>query len=589
MTTHNPFISYPKHEHWRRYCKNGQPANGTLARRLVDGTNHVVAYRRKLFGTKCVAISAVPAGASSATEHWHFAGHTGVGVAYLEASIILAKADNGTDPFVYMQAVPIAGGSTLTSNEFHYSVVDASADDYPDEFAYGTIRVAVDPDTLYRVALITSGYARPVACSVYEIGEVPVNTSNGAVDPRVHTGVNILDSQIEELMPAQTAIWRNNAGPVLQWCRDSVGTAPTRSTASYANLINQSAGSTVDANSIGVRVNLQYHNTQAQADVPVLMVVRAQRTAGSTNTNNAVKVTDGTNEIEIAGIDDSTLWYTVVGTMPATDGQKWDIQLRANSVSETVRVDAVYVFEWQATPRTLLERIAEAGLGTPTGAFDYSEVASGSFANHGSASAVTCDPGGTPLYEQAFPAPVGGLAVGFDDVATDYFEMSDASLGDSTTGPIAIFVVMAASANTGTVDICDKRDAGPGPGWELRTTNNVYYNASIEDDDNDSAEVTTQADGSVMDGAAHYLAYRLDPSGDTLYAWHDGSASERSSAIPGTNTTFTSARAVRIGKGLRNAFGNGGGMVRYLIIWEGAAALDLDKAAADALWAELQS
>src|SRR5690606_26319769 len=124
--------------------------NGTLARRLVDGTNHVVAYRRKLFGTKCVAISAIPNGNVSALEHWHFAGHTGVGVAYLEASIILAKADGdpGGLPFVYMQAVPIAGGSTLTSNELHGTFEDG-ADDYPDEFTYGTIRVAVDPDTLY--------------------------------------------------------------------------------------------------------------------------------------------------------------------------------------------------------------------------------------------------------------------------------------------------------------------------------------------------------------------------------------------------------------------------------------------------------
>lgn len=521
MTTHNPFISYPKHEHWRRYCKNGQPANGTLARRLVDGTNHVVAYRRKLFGTKCVAISAVPAGASSATEHWHFAGHTGVGVAYLEASIILAKADNGTDPFVYMQAVPIAGGSTLTSNEFHYSVVDASADDYPDEFAYGTIRVAVDPDTLYRVALITSGYARPVACSVYEIGEVPVNTSNGAVDPRVHSGVNILDSQIEELMPAQTAIWRNNAGPVLQWCRDSVGTAPTRSTASYANLINQSAGSTVDANSIGVRVNLQYHNTQAQADVPVLMVVRAQRTAGSTNTNNAVKVTDGTNEIEIADIDDSTLWYTVVGTMPATDGQKWDIQLRANSVSETVRVDAVYVFEWQATPvgaqqfpATQAEALTWSGV-TFDSIWMFDE-ASGDFIDR--VGSVDLAPAGTFTREYA-TGYAGKVGARFTAAGTNRFAAASGTPFDlDASGSILgiLFVEDESEVTAAARNFVGKRQAGANPYWETgRHGSGTSYHPYALCRDASTTVISTIT--ATHAGAGPFaLVFKIDRSTDTI-------------------------------------------------------------------------
>lgn len=249
--------------------------------------------------------------------------------------------------------------------------------------------------------------------------------------------------------------------------------------------------------------------------------------------------------------------------------------------------DSGWVAGEAASVHALLAAITTAGLGTPIVAVDFSEEASGSFTNHGSEGG-TFAPGGSPTYEQAFPSPIGGNGVLFGTAASDYFEASSASIGDTATDDLAVFLVCSGSTNTGTDQFVSKRDAGPGPGWEIRTSSNTITAASVEDDDNDSASAISNNASGVFTGAARYVAMRLDVSGDSIYCWDDASSSEVSAAISGTNTTFTSAGAMRVGKGLRNGFGEGGGKARYLVIWKGANATAATRTLMGALFTELQ-
>ena len=217
-------------------------------------------------------------------------------------------------------------------------------------------------------------------------------------------------------------------------------------------------------------------------------------------------------------------------------------------------------------------------------ALDFSRAASGSFTNVGT-DGGTFDPVGTPLYAQTFPSAVGGTGVGFDDIASDAFEASSATVGDTTTDPIAVFIVFSAAANTAVQNLATKRDNSSGAGWEIRASAAGVLTMLIEDEDNESGTAVPAT--SPFDGTARYAGMRVDIAGDTIYGWHDASVSEASGAIAGTLVTATSANPVRIGDDQRSAFGDGGGLVRYFYMWRGASALLFTKTTADALFAEL--
>lgn len=346
MSTHRPSETVPAVLHWRRFCKNRMPVNGQLARQLADQYNHILAYRRKYWLFRPTVATEIPS-PTGGTQTWHyFAGHTGHGIDRLVCYLVMAKPTDGgaTDPRADFQVTPgLSGGTTITSTDTHTGIT-LSTNDYPDEFHHARIYASVSSDTLYRGIVRTHDYARIAGCLIYEVATNPVDTSDGGLDPRLGAGTQILDDHLKNLNEGLTDIWRHNAGPLFTWSM-KYGDSITHSGTSYTNPFDSTT--TVTSASVGVTLNLQYHNTVAQTTVPVKIVIACVRTSGSGDIEqNVVRFTDGTNSIDINGIDSSTRWYQTTGNIDPDQDQKWDIHMKTAS-GDTLRLEGFTIFEYQ--------------------------------------------------------------------------------------------------------------------------------------------------------------------------------------------------------------------------------------------------
>jgi hypothetical protein len=235
----------------------------------------------------------------------------------------------------------------------------------------------------------------------------------------------------------------------------------------------------------------------------------------------------------------------------------------------------------------LLAALATAGLPVPELAcyFGY-DLASGSAPNRGSGGGSMAAVG-TPTYQSAFPAPIGGYGVLFDAIAADGFAASDTGLGDVGVGEgLAVFAVIAGPSESAVTSIVNKRATTSSIGWELRVNANDTISAVVDDDV--LTAVVVNAAGDVMDNAASYVAMRYIPGASgTLACWHDDSAGDNAAAAVDFGT-LTNATALAAGfSPSRSAFGETGGLMHSLCVWVGADAALLTKAAADALWSAM--
>lgn len=344
-----------------RWAANGTAPDGKFLGMAGIAINHCVAYRRKLVCEHAFTAEDIPAGiATDPAEVMHVGFHSGVGAHALVGVFCLAPADAAaTDPYVTMVIRNgYTGGSvTVASPELHYGGAPTGWSDTPDNISWGhKCSVAITADTDYRVWLRLYDYARVLSCAIYEIGNVPVDTDSRGVDPRRGCGSPVYDGDMQQYIVSCSQQWRHNAGNVLQFIAYDDGTE-RRSIVmntygahppNYYNIFDGST-TTVSASTIGYRINLAYHNSVAQTAVPVVMAVYAEGidTGGEVSaydpTDNIVRLTDGTNTIDLNEID-ALGWYTTTGTMPASDDQKWDIH-GSTGEDANMRIYSVCVYE----------------------------------------------------------------------------------------------------------------------------------------------------------------------------------------------------------------------------------------------------
>ena len=345
MSTHDPNLRYPPMLNEFRWAANGSAPDGGFVGSAANAINHCVAYRRKLVAEYWNDCGNIPAGQSGTNTVTRIHCHTGVGCDKLVGVFNLAPASNGTDPYVDVYVA--WSGDNTTSGEIHYGGISATWADAPDWITWGhsLLIPGIPPDTDCQIHIRLSDYARILSFCIYEIGNVPVDTTESGVDPRIGVGSPIYDDPIEQMVKSCSEQWRHNAGNVLQFLSHDDNTTrysiEVDGAASYKNIF-ESGSTTVTAATPGYRVNLQYHNSANQSAVPVTMAVYASADGDG---DAKVKLTDGTNELETGGIT-SLDWYTVTGTIPATDDQKWDIHAKPDTgEGVSIRVYSVCVYE----------------------------------------------------------------------------------------------------------------------------------------------------------------------------------------------------------------------------------------------------
>jgi hypothetical protein len=342
MATHSLPYQYPSIIQHAAACRNNMVPDAAYVRRLANGLNHVVAFRRKAPLMFCRPMNAVPANTSdAAVTHWHAYITTGYGVNQLAFRMGLMKASSGTlgttDPYVKWNV-----GGTDT-DELHYSAIDAAKSDVADEIMWGEIRYAVSSNTAYPIYMQAVGRARPLCALVYEIAEIPVDDTNtGVSNPSITPGTPILDAQSSDLALNGTELWQQNAAHVFSWTSD-IGTAsPAITATSYTNILDETSTSH-SAATPGVQFDLTYMNSFSRTTVPCVLAVRASSAVG-TSANNAVRLYDGSTAIAtVSSIGTSATWYTATANI-ATGSLKVDIQAQANS-GDTVTVDAVTLYQ----------------------------------------------------------------------------------------------------------------------------------------------------------------------------------------------------------------------------------------------------
>jgi hypothetical protein len=207
--------------------------------------------------------------------------------------------------------------------------------------------VIVHANEAYSVQIDEENYARCVAVCGSESGAVPVNIGNpGIVDESFSAvGRHILDADQEDIMEAQTNLWKRN-GAVLAWYSEDTTLLVTAITA-YGNIHDTSITS-VAATSPGFTIDLRYHACKSETTVPVRIACLAQRTAGTgTVGDNRVRFVNSNGDaIGITGINDTRQWWTADGTLPIGSGaDKYDFQVQTAS-GDTVTFAAVTVLSY---------------------------------------------------------------------------------------------------------------------------------------------------------------------------------------------------------------------------------------------------
>lgn len=269
MSVQRPSLQYPTPMEWARYCRNGRAPSSLLGQRVLAAYSHAVAYRRKTFFAKSMHLDTLPAGQNATLTPWRTyvrTGYAASGSLKLWFQTVAAPADNtGAEPTIQWKE---SGGE---ATELFYQGVNTGTLG-PDDLRvhYGTIDVSAN--TAYELEMETTNYARPVSATIFELHDgIHASGDTGVVQRElVSVGGLITDAQHSQMLQTGHDLWLGNAAPAIAWCTDedpdNSGTAPQRSTASYANIFDQTV-TTVTSTSRGFYPCVQFHNPYHSSNV----------------------------------------------------------------------------------------------------------------------------------------------------------------------------------------------------------------------------------------------------------------------------------------------------------------------------------
>jgi hypothetical protein len=216
----------------------------------------------------------------------------------------------------------------------------------PNEVARMTLVASgLSPNTLYhaRFEVDDACYLTHVDVHEAQVRHADDTVAGVCSPDKFHVEGPIYDEHAFDFREANNLLWRHNAAPLLSHTCDgfaSHAAVPTTSSTSYVNLI---------ATGVAARLQTQYHGTRRRPSaIPVEMAVLAIHSAGVLPTAD-FRLTDGTNNIDIAGavISGSLGWFMTTGTISDTPAD-WEMQHRVSAATGTVRTVAWFVWPYEA-------------------------------------------------------------------------------------------------------------------------------------------------------------------------------------------------------------------------------------------------
>lgn len=349
MATHDAPIKVPGMIHHARWCRNGEPVLSSPMRKVADAINFITARTGKCIFHQSRDLPALGGGAAGTNNLWRCYGYAGYGVSGLRVVVLCKPADNAAavDP---RARVSVTHDGGTVAGTFRYPGITATSTVVPSNLTYGIIDVAVDADSALDCVIQEIDYLRIVSACVFTIGDNPVDdTGTGGVNPQLSVGTNILDSQHLDIATAVTGLWQKNAAHIFSWAADGTANSPTRAGTTYRNILDSSSTS-VTAATPGIRVQFTGRNRiagGAGGKVPTRLAVYAQRTAGAgTTSNNAVRISDGSDTITVSGIGNTPGWFSADSDMAVGADLKFDV-LAKTDAADTIRIDAVCWMQYQ--------------------------------------------------------------------------------------------------------------------------------------------------------------------------------------------------------------------------------------------------
>lgn len=342
-------LPYPRLIHSRRFARNGFVTEAAFAKQLVDGQNHIMAYRRKTFLT---ANETAPAAGSAGTvTRYRAYGHTGHGATHVGfiVGIGLDTTSTGASPSVKVSATTATTGTV--TQDVYAGLFNGTPTDSPSEITYHDGRLAVTANETVQIVVSTSDYARIFSILVYEIASDIVDSAvNYYQEVTPAAQYPIWDSTRQVHNVGMSQIWRHNGGHIMTWPGSGTGTSPTYTGGTtWTNVID--SATSVTANTAGFylgNVGLDLSGMQRYGDTSLNVVFAAHLSCTGSATAD-VRLEDSSGTIcSMTGKGTASAWYTATTTISLSTLDKADLQFRTSNAANTVTLNAVSLYAYLA-------------------------------------------------------------------------------------------------------------------------------------------------------------------------------------------------------------------------------------------------
>jgi hypothetical protein len=310
------------------------PQSGT-GRVLLDGLNHVLAYRRKTIFSHFADLETLSTTQANPIQVYRGYFRTGEGATSTSLNLffhwIMGPAGNvaAVDPFSYWSLKKV-GGATTTTTEAHFGPFKATPWG-PSSLGEWTAFLPVDRNSEYEFWLNVENYGRPVGACVFEVHDSSFTSASPVIvsDPgTIAMGNPITDLQHSQMMQYGLSIWKHNGAHLFSWGLDEDptvggGQAPTRTSATAANAFDQTK-TTFAANDRGVKLQTRYHSP-AHATTTTACVFAAWGKVVSTSSGTVTLRDSGGTLATLSTFSSAGEWKTTTfnlsGTVDTTELQ----------------------------------------------------------------------------------------------------------------------------------------------------------------------------------------------------------------------------------------------------------------------------
>ena len=329
-------------------ARNGLVVDWRLGRNVADRLNWVLAHARKCVFQKSCEPGNPPQSSASSLVPWRWKCRTGeISSTTGQAQFLAIGAtapDTGTATDAKWRMVINSGGDTASAYVGHPLIV---ASPTMDDVIYLTTSINISADTEYDCRIEVENGCRVLSMMVYEIHPPLVDTADAiATDSTLNFhGSEITDGQHTDMLDNGHKLWKHNGSHLFSLNPETENGFWTRTTATYANMLDQAASTTVAAGTPGMNAQVQYYNPYHSANVPCVFAAFATNAVAP---GGDVRIADDNGTIAtLSSFGTGGEWKSTAINLDGTiDTHKVDIHIQGDGVNElTVEAVSVYVYE----------------------------------------------------------------------------------------------------------------------------------------------------------------------------------------------------------------------------------------------------